>query len=319
MAGCPRCSRPIALARTTCVYCGAPLPADVVAAVLEASAPEAPRPGADRTLVVIDVGASDAGAVCRALSLSRYDVRQLAQKSPLHLVRILPSSEAAHEGERLGHHGLAVFLLPEADVRRLTSPRPVHGGRWVDGTLVLRTPRGSVSLMPNDLLLVVQGPIAREYQVPPELAEFSNVRKLRHVRAAVLTQGFRYHLHGRAEPQPLELDPLAFEFPVPQAAGESSEQRLAAWVASLTTGVVVDATFARTTPALAPARETSQGSLSVAGALHRRPPGAKDSSSPILDNLEQFRFFSAWRGVLERQRAGLTAQKRPVLPSGPGS
>ena len=73
-ATCPACRRPIAVARPTCLYCGAALPAEAVAAVERAGTTEAPAPSlpavasrfglrfdprpaptADRLLLVVDL------------------------------------------------------------------------------------------------------------------------------------------------------------------------------------------------------------------------------------------------------------------------
>jgi hypothetical protein len=136
--------------------------------------------------------------------------------------------------------------------------------------------------------------------------------------AATLGPGYRFHLHRRREPRPLELDPGAFEFGAAAGLADSSEQRLIAWLATLTTGVPVDDSFERQTPALAPA-EPPGGPLSALEALGRPSSRHQAPTSQILDNLAQFRFYSAWRGLLERQLAGLTAAGNPVLPSGPDS
>jgi hypothetical protein len=43
------------------------------------------------------------------------------------------------------------------------------------------------------------------------------------------------------------------------------------------------------------------GPVSAVGALRaRRPAGGDGSERVVLDNVAQFRFYSAWRGALER-------------------
>jgi hypothetical protein len=60
----------------------------------------------------------------------------------------------------------------------------------------------------------------------------------------------------------------------------------------------VDDEFRRLPPALAPAAP-SGGALGMVETL--RAPRASDAPL-VLDNLAQFRFYSAWRGLVERQR-----------------
>jgi len=59
---------------------------------------------------------------------------------------------------------------------------------------------------------------------------------------------------------------------------------------------VVDDQFRLVPPALAVAERTS----SAADVLQARRP---ESATAILDNVAQFRFYSAWRGLVERSRA----------------
>jgi hypothetical protein len=151
------------------------------------------------------------------------------------------------------------------------------------------TDDGAVAVAGPELLLVVRGPIAREY--PPS----TEVRRL---RLAGLDPGYRFHLHRRGEARPLELDPAGFEFGE-RAPGDSSMLRMNGWMAGLAAATPHDDTFRFVTPALAPAE--ADAGLAAAGAL-RRPAGRE--TTPVLDNLAQFRAYSAWRAAVEARRAG---------------
>lgn len=321
MPGCPQCHRPIAILRPSCLYCGAALSPEAVEAALRAAEPakEAPQAG-DRLLLIVDLGSLEVEAAARTLSSSAFDVQQWARRGNFHLHRVAPAESARAEAKGLAREGLSAYLLSEADVRAAATP-VVAGAGGVEGEgLRLRLSDGERRLGAADLLLVVRGPIRREHAGPRpqvrwgvfQLGGYFGLPGLE-IGTATLEPGYRFHLHSRHHPRPLELDPGAFEFGADLGFAGSSEQRLAAWLAELTTGALLDDSFKRQTPALAPA-EPAGGPLSAVGALARQPLGPQGPTSQVLDNLAQFRFYSAWRGLLERQRAGLTALSDPVLP-----
>jgi hypothetical protein len=134
----------------------------------------------------------------------------------------------------------------------------------------------------------VKGPIAREYQSGAS-------RKA--IRSATLEPGYRFHLHRRSEPRPLELDPFGFDFEDQGDAGSSSLLRLTEWTRAL--AAPADDGFRRLPPALAPADKER-----VNAALRR---GRAEDRAVVLDNLAQFRAYSAWRGVLARRASAATA------------
>ena len=117
------------------------------------------------------------------------------------------------------------------------------------------------------------------------------------MRIATLEPGHRFHLHRRDDPRPLELDPAAFDFGLASLA-ESSLLLLSSWIEKAAAGVPVDDRFRREAPALAPAAPEGGG---IAVALGGAAPRRKDEESQVLDNLEQFRFYSAWRACALRR------------------
>lgn len=242
---------------------------------------------------MVDWGGAKPGAVATALGLSRFEAQQRIRRGGLDLWRIAPQAQATADAARLEAAGLPVIAIPETEVREGTSPLVVPGGVMKDGALDLRVGAGKPARVGGDgLLLVVEGPIAREY------APSSEVRK---VRIATPEAGYRIHLHRKADPRPLELDPDSFDFG-DSVIGRSSLLTLREWVRAVAPGVRIDDAFRKVPPALAPA--TPDGSLPAALGGGSRGVGAKkEGASTVLDNALQFRFYSSWRAAVERRRS----------------
>jgi hypothetical protein len=288
------------------VYCGAALPADAVAAAaaateaLEAQArlpagvggglavASAPAPEVARTLVIVDLAGLDAAKVAAATGVSAYEAAQWARRGSDHLLRIVPRADAGAEAEALTGRGLPVTLVDEDEVRA-ARPVVVSKGGPAEGGLALRGDEGAVHVGAGDVRLVVKGPIAREYQ-----ADAQNPKR---TRTAALDAGYRYHLHRRDDPRPVELDPGGFDFGK-EAGVTSSVREMAEWMARLFPNAPADDTFRLIPPALAPAEsDATAGLRALAG-------GAPGAVRAVLDNLAQFRFHSGWRAALARRRAG---------------
>jgi hypothetical protein len=144
--------------------------------------------------------------------------------------------------------------------------------------------------------LVVRGPIVREYQ---PLAEVGR-NQIKLPGTATLEAGYRIHLHRRGDPRPVELDPAAFSFPKDPG---SSLLQLLDWVRAAAAGATVDDGFRREPPALAPARPPAAGD-SGSSLLVRGSRGGSGGPPLVLDNLEQFRFYSGWRAAVARRLFG---------------
>lgn len=299
MARCPSCLRPVALARGTCLYCGAPLPAG--AGSSRPPDPQTPGPAKApavepaapaRSLVVLDPTGTPPERIGAALGVPAYESGLIARASRPQLLRAAPLAVASTEAERLRALGLNVFLIPEAEARI----RPIRalGGERSDGVLALRTEEGPVAVRRGELLLVVRGPIARE--LPLSL-------KRRRVDTARPDEGYRVHLHRRAEPRPVEIDVGHFEFGF--AVTGSGRLELDAWVEEVAGGAPQDDGFRRLPPALGPAEPPPEGALAAAAALSPAPRTGADASAEgpaLYDNVEQFRFYSGWRAAVERRR-----------------
>jgi hypothetical protein len=281
------------MARPSCLYCGAALPAEAVAAAAESAAAVtaqgAPREASRRTLLVVDCAKADAGILGTALDLLPYEAAQRHRRGSLHLEGVLAPAAAEEEAARLRAQGLVVFLVSEA-LARADPWLAVAGAREKDG-LRLRGTTGSREVLASDLLLVVRGPIVREYQAP---------RAPRKIQTARLEDGYRFHLHLRSSPQVVELDPGDFDFGMRVSLFPSSLLEMSDWLESMAQGVEVDEAFRYSTPALGPGAGPA-GPLAATSALARSTKGDKDQAT-VHDNLRQFRFYSSWRGAVERAR-----------------
>ena len=289
---CPGCGRPVAVARPACLYCGAALSAEAVAAAGRSRAdvlsPEAAaRP--ERALVLVRLEGAEPGALAAALGASAYEAAQWMRRGGYHLHRALPPEEARAERDRLAAAGLAAFAVDEAGVRAAAEPAVAGGGSFADGRLRVRVGTGAAEIAAGDVLLVVKGPIAREH--PPR------DDRLRFARLATLEPGYRFHLHLAAGGPPVELDPWAFDFGAARS-GESSLLEIAGWVDRLAATAAVDDTFRRMPPALAPAAPAPGDGVAGPDDALRRTAGRGEDV--VLDNLAQFRFYSAWRAAAER-------------------
>jgi hypothetical protein len=284
MAPCTRCGRPLTAGLPRCVYCGADAPPEVVrGAPEEAAAPVGPG----RLLVVLQVEGTEPATLARALALAAAEANHRVRRGGWQLLRIAEPVAAEEQAQQLRGAGLGVALVAEADVRAASRPVVAAGGESAGRRLSLRTSEGPLEVETSDLMLIVQGPITREYQTSQEV---------KRARTATLEPGYRFHLHRRGEVRPVELDPGAFEFGA-AASGASSLLLLSAWAQELGADVSVDDGFRRLPPELGVA-EAAGGPLAAADALGVR--GGRGEATLVLDNLRQFRFYSAWRAALQR-------------------
>jgi len=306
MESCPCCRRPLAVPRATCLYCGAPLEPGPAAATgasetappaADAGTPPAPGPEAvPRSLVVLDLEGVSPGTLVDALALPAYEAALLVRRGGFHLHRVLDVAAAEEEASRLVACGARVVLIPEAEAR--VRPLRALGGERGEGVLTLRTEEGAVALRRGGLLLVVQGPITREYQPQPSA-------RRRRVDTARLDEGYRVHLHPRepaGPPRPVEIDAATFEFG-PALKG-SGRIELDLWVEEILGGAPCDGGFRRLPPALGPAEPEPKGAVAAAGTLglsSRREGTAREAAPLVLDNVAQFRFYSGWRAAIQRR------------------
>jgi len=282
------------MVRARCLYCGAALPAEAVAAAEQSAAASSavPARSSTRTLLVVDWGADPPASSDAVLDLSPFEATLRRRRGGFRLECVLEAAEAEREAARLRSTGLRVFLVPEGATQAL--PWVAASGAREEGGLRLHGEGGSHLVAPSDLLLVVRGPIVREYQ--------AKVAR-RKVDTAGLEGGHRFHLHLKTSTIPLELDPGEFDFRESGRLSASSLLELSAWILTLAEGLPVDDGFRWLTPALGPSQPGRGGSLAP-NALSRNPGRGSKDQPTILDNLAQFRVYSAWRAAVERLRVG---------------
>jgi hypothetical protein len=295
---CPACQRPIAMPGVRCLYCGAALPE----ALLATRAKDVPAL-TKRLLVIIDATA-DAGALASALGRPLAEANTLKRRSKHLLHCILPEAEAEEERRRLANLGVSAVTLREAAVRAASRPRCATGGVPAEGVFSVGADGETCRIAAGDVLLLVVGPIRRE----PQSVETHSLRGLRRVPWSHVTDTECYHVHCRRLARPIEIDPETFVFARASARIESTWRRLRAELSLLAGAAEIDDDFRRETPALG---LSARAPLSPFG----EPQSAKGRGAPptYLDNLPQFRYYSAWRGALAQQRAGLPPIAEPPL------
>jgi hypothetical protein len=278
------------VARPRCVYCDAALDPRLVpgppAAAESAAVPAADGPA--RALVIVRLSVP-ADLIAQALGLSSsFEAELYARRGGWHLHRITAPADAEEEVTRLRGAGMDAHLIPEEETRPSLQPRLAAGGLFA-GALVLRTDGGPARVRPSDAILAVEGAIQRERQPTPLSRKES---------WSSLEAGYRFHVHTRDDPRPIELDPGAFAFDEPLLLAASSHLELRTWVHDVANRTIVDDGFRFVPPALGLAAPPGKADLTRALAGGSREP---TKAPPILDNLAQFRFYSGWRAAVERR------------------
>jgi hypothetical protein len=244
--------------------------------------------GDPRALVIIRLSVP-ADLIAQALGLSSsFEAELYARRGGWHLHRIASPPEAEEEAARLRASGMEAHAIPEDETRPSMQPRMAEGGLFA-GALVLRTDAGPARVRPSDAALVVEGAIQRERQPTPlsRKASWSS-----------LEAGYRFHVHTKDDPRPIELDPGSFSFDEPLLLAASSHLELRNWVHDVANRTVVDDGFRFIPPALGLAAPPAKKDLTLALAGASREAS---KAPPILDNLAQFRFYSGWRAAIERR------------------
>jgi len=241
---------------------------------------------------VVDLAGATGASLERGLGLSAYEAGMLARRGGWRLHGAFDESSAERERERLLGEGLVIETVSEAAAR--VRPVMAFGGERGETRVWLRTDEGDVTLAGEDLLLVVRGPIAREYQ-PTD--------RRRRLGAGSPEGGYRVHLHRRFQPRPVEIDPGNFEFAFTPTG--SSRLEIEAWLSALGDDVPQDDTFRQIPPALGVAEPEPRTALSAVGELGKTGPTVhgKSGEMVILDNVAQFRFYSGWRAAIARRRS----------------
>ena len=305
---CPACARPIAMARANCVYCGAALSAEGLQAAalaaqkilqtkslanLEAVAKGSGHEQPPRRYVVIDTTASAVEAIAEACGVSAWAARQWQAASRYRLIRV--SDEPADGPLEVGlkAKGLRVLVVSDQTVMRARNPISLESiDPFADpAQCTLRedpeAPPMRKPLREQDLALIVTATIKRE-----KVKDQTSPRVPKDTR---LDDAWLVHLHLKGEDRPWEIDPLRTAY---EGAGlASAYMRTLELVRRLSAVAPHDDAFKNVVPALSPGADPLSGFESFASA-----PKKKKSNEPkvvVLDNVAQFREYSAWRGAIE--------------------
>ena len=313
---CPACARPIAMARANCVYCGAALSAEALEeaaraaqrilqtkslANLEAVAKGSPRDPRSRRYVVIDTSAVEVEMIAEACGVSSWEARQWQTASRYRLIKVSAEPADGPLESGLRAKGLRVLIVPDEAVARSRDPIPIES---IDPLAeppqctVREDPEAPPSrrtLREPDLALIVTASIRRE-RVKDETSRRTPVDTR-------LEDAWLVHLHLRGEARPWEIDPLKTAY---EGAGPASAyMRTLELVRRLSAFAPHDDAFKNVVPALSPGADPLSSLESFASANKKK---TKEPKVVVLDNVAQFREYSAWRGAIEiTQRAGAGA------------
>ena len=306
---CPACARPVAMARPTCVYCGAALPKETLEEAsfaaqrvlksktlldLENAARGADPVRPARRYLVVDTTSASAPTLADACSISVWEARQWQAAARYRLLRISDEPQDGLLESELRKKGVPPLVIPEDVVARARRPMTVETldlaatplrGHLVEDPDAAVVPR---DLLEHEIFLIVSAPIKRE---KVREAVTSRLRPDRR-----LDDGYLVHLHLKNESRPWEIDPrrTGYQGPGPASAHMCTLElvrRLAATISH-------DEGFKNMVPALSPGVDPL---TDLSGMRDSRPKGT-EPKTVILDNVAQFREYSAWRAAVERTR-----------------
>ncbi len=302
---CPACQRPVAVARARCVYCGAPLPSETMEEaslaarrVLEArslvgleEAAAGPRhERGKRNYLILDTQAASPEVIAESCVVSIWEARLWRAGPRYRLMRVIEASVPG-QAQSAGPH---LFSLPEAVVEPLRNPIPVESIKaLVDPSpCALRDhedePPRRKELRRDDVALIISGAIKREKVREPSPKKARADGRMEEILLV--------HVHLRSEGRPWEIAPRRTAFEGPGLA--SAHMRTLTLLRRFAETGRHDEGFRNLVPALSVGTPDG-GPLGLASSSKR---GGKEPKVVILDNLAQFREYSAWRGAVERRR-----------------
>ncbi len=304
--GCPACARPIATAQPTCLYCGASLSKDAQAAAalagkrvlqarnllnIEEAARGAPLDRPSRRYIVIDMADASVDRIASGCSVSGWEARQWQAASRYRLVKVMDEPSERPLVARLLGEGLAASVIHEDTVSKARRPIQVESidVSRIPAPCTLRhdsdTPPVRQTLPEQEIALIISASIRREKV--RELVSPSKVQDLR------LEDVLFVHLHIKGDARPWEIDPRRARFEGEGLA--SGHMRTLQLVRRLAEFAPHDESFKNQVPALAQGADPLS---ELAEPISARPPARKEAKLVVLDNLSQFREYSAWRGAV---------------------
>lgn len=297
------------MARPTCVYCGARLSVELLEkaasaarrilqtstlAGLEKAAKGISPDHVWRRYLILDTKDVSVESVASACLASTWEARQWQSASRYRLLKVTSETAAPIESA-LREHRLPFFALSEEVVGAARNPLLLEA---VDSTSALlkvtfRAEAGGQSqtreIRNEDIAILLSAPIRRE-----KVKEATS----RHAQADTrLEDAWLMHLHLKDDPRPFELDPRRVAF---QGGGSTSAyMRSLELLRRLAVHVPHDEAFKNTVPALSPGTDPL---IELASLKTPQKSGAKEAKLVVLDNVAQFREYSAWRGTVEKAR-----------------
>ena len=290
------------MARATCMYCGAPLDVNVVAEaataaqrVLEAKSllhleatTQNRSLAAERWYRIVETRSARAESLAAAFGVSLWDARQWQATSFYRLIGVNADSDPGRSGAPLEIEGVRIHHVSERRVAARRRPVAVESIDAEALSFSLRedsaAPAVWQQLRRENLALIVTGPIQRE-----KIREQASPKKAADSRRE---ESWLVHLHLRDDERPWEIDPGRTAFEGPGFA--SANMRTRDLVQKLSVSAPCDDAFKTTVPALSPGEDPI--------ADLRRPKGEgkgeKEGRLLVLDNVTQFREYSAWRSTL---------------------
>lgn len=298
------------MARANCLYCGAALSTETLEeatlaarrvlqtkslAHLEAAAKGQGHSPPPRRYLVMDTSAVSVEILAEACSVSAWEARQWQTGSRYRLVRVSAEPEDGPLEAALRSRGLNLLVVPEETVARSRNPILLESID-ISATPVQCTlrdgadgPSSRRELLEQDVALIVSASIRRE-----RVRDETSLRTRPPTR---LEDAWLVHLHLRSEARPWEIDPRRTGY---KGAGlASAHMRTVELVRRLSAAAPHDEAFKNIVPALSPGVVDSAEAI---GLKATRPPTGKEPKPVVLDNLAQFREYSAWRGAIEIAR-----------------
>ncbi len=304
---CPACSRPIAMARASCVYCGASLSTEAVEAAsaaarkvlqskslfnLEATATTLVREQPPRRYVILDTNAAPVERLALGCAISVWEARQWQAASRYRLVKISTEPADGPFESGLRENGLVPLVVAEETISRSRNPVLLESIQPEAAPLqcTLRedreAPPSRRDLRESDLTLIVSASIRRE-----RVKDGASPRNRPETR---LEDAWLIHLHLKGEARPWEIDPLRTSY---EGVGLASAfMNTLELVRRLSKVAPHDESFRNIVPALSPGADPRRDLETLAPTAKKKD---KEPKVVVLDNVAQFREYSAWRGAVE--------------------
>ena len=307
MANCPSCRRPVAVARATCLYCGAPLPpgrgrSDGRGGRRAASPGPCPE-AAGAPLVVLDLAGVNVGGA-RAGPRPDPSSRPGSSRGAAGSTSTASSSPRRRRRKRIGSRPVGARRPPAARGGGPRPPRARAGGRA--GRRVARPAhrRGPRRRPPRRRAARRAG--ADRPGVPAGRRSGGAWTPRASTRATACTSTGGTSRGRSRSTRPPSSSALAVT--------GSARLEIDAWVEEVAGGAPCDDGFRRLPPALGPAEPEPKGALAAVSSLGLAARGqgsGRDEGPVVLDNVAQFRFYSGWRAAVERRRAARPSRVAP--------